>query len=230
MLTLITYAPAFGTPSASPFCVKAMYLLNLAGVPWQRQDTNDPRRWPKGKLPALQSETEVIGDSDNIRAYLEEQGADFDAGLTEIQRATSRAFIRMVEEHMYFHILLDRWADDAVWPSIRDTYFAAIPSLLRNFITGRIRKDVLRGMAAQGMGRLTAGERLERIEPDLQAIAAHLWHGQFLFGDKPTAADASVAPMLAAMMATPSGTALSRRIKDDLILTRYVARVADALG
>ena len=230
MLTLITYTPAFGQPSASPFCVKAMYLLNMAGVPWQRHDTNDPRKWPHAKLPAIQSETEMIGDSDNIRAYLEEQGADFDAGLTEIQRATSRAFIRMVEEHMYFHILLDRWADDVVWPSVRDTYFQTIPKWLRPLVTGRIRKFVLRGMESQGLGRLTAGERLDRIEPDLQAIAAHLWQGQFLFGDTPTAADASVAAMLGAMAGTPGGTALSRRMKEDLLLTRYVARVADALG
>jgi len=230
MLTLVTYAPAFGQASASPFCVKAMYLLNLAGVPWQRQDTHDPRRWPKGKLPALQSETEVIGDSDNIRLYLEENGADFDAGLSEVQRATSRALIRMVEEHLYFHIMLDRWADNAVWPTIRDTYFRAMPALLRKPITNRIRRDVLRGMDTQGMGRLTAGERLDRVEPDLQAITAHLWQGPFLFGARPTAADASVGPMLAAMAATPEGTALSRRVRGDLILSRYVDRVAATLG
>ncbi len=230
MLTLITYAPAFGQPSASPFCVKAMYLLNLAGVPWQRQDTHDPRRWPKGKLPALQSESELIGDSDNIRAYLEEQGTDFDAGLSEVQRATSRALIRMVEEHLYFHILMDRWGDNAVWPTIRDTYFKAMPRLLRKPITNRIRKDVLRGMNTQGMGRLTAGERLERIEPDLQAITAHLWQGPFLFGARPSAADASVGAMLGAMAATPEGTALSRRVRGDLILSRYIDRVAGTLG
>lgn len=230
MLTLITYAPAFGQPSASPFCVKAMYLLNMAGIPWQRRDTHDPRRWPKGKLPALQTDAEIIGDSDNIRAYLEEQGTDFDAGLTEVQRATSRALIRMVEEHLYFHILMDRWGDNAVWPTIRETYFSAMPRLLRKPITNRIRKDVLKGMNTQGMGRLTAGERLDRAEPDLQAITAHLWQGPFLFGATPTAADASVGPMLAAMAATPEGTALSRRVRGDLILSRYIDRITQTLG
>ncbi|MEM7631435.1 MAG: glutathione S-transferase family protein [Pseudomonadota bacterium] len=230
MLTLVTYAPAFGQPSASPFCVKAMYLLNLSGLGWQRRDTNDPRRWPKGKLPALQSDTEVIGDSDNIRTYLEEQGADFDAGLTDLQRASSRTLIRMVEEHLYFHILMDRWGDNAVWPTIRETYFKALPALLRRLIANRIRKDVLRGMHAQGMGRLTAGERLDRVEPDLQAITTHLWQGPFLFGRTPTAADASVGAMLGAMASTPEGTALSRRVRGDLILSRYISRVEQTLG
>ncbi|APX13261.1 glutathione S-transferase family protein [Tateyamaria omphalii] len=230
MLTLVTYPPAFGQPSGSPFCVKALYLLNLSGLPWQRKDTADPRNWPKGKLPALWVDDEIIGDSDNIRTWLEERGAHFDAGLSDLDRATSRAFIRMAEEHMYFHIVLDRWADKAVWPIVRDTYFATIPAFLRKFISRGIRRMLLRGMDAQGLGRLTAGERLERIEPDLQAITDRLWHGPFLFGAQPSAADASVAAMLGAMASTPGGTALSRRVSQDVMLVDYMRRVQAALG
>jgi len=230
MLTLVTYPPAFDQPSASPFCVKAMYLLNLSGLPWQRQDTADPRNWPKGKLPALWVKDEIIGDSDNIRRWLEQKGSEFDAGLSDLDKATSRAFIRMVEEHMYFHILLDRWGNDAVWPSIRDTYFASIPSVFRKFVTRRIRRGVLNGMNSQGLGRLTGQERMARVEPDLQAIGHRLWHGPFLFGANPTAADASVAPMLAAMAATPGHTEMSQRVATDEILTSYMARAAKAMG
>lgn len=230
MLTLVTYPPAFGQPSGSPFCVKALYLLNLSGLPWQRKDTADPRNWPKGKLPALWVDDEVIGDSDNIRSWLEERGACFDQGLSDLDRATSRAFIRMAEEHMYFHIVMDRWGDKAVWPLVRDIYFAAIPALLRRLITRGVRRVLLRGMDAQGLGRLTAGERLERIEPDLQAITDRLWHGSFLFGSKPSAADASVAAMLGAMASTPGGTALSRRVQQDVILVDYMKRMEAALG
>ena len=59
-----------------------------------------------------------------------------------------------------------------------------------------------RGMRVAALGRdmddlrETAGER---------AITAHLWQGPFLFGAKPTAADASVAPMLAAILAVAVG-------------------------
>jgi len=230
MLTLVTYPPAFDQPSASPFCVKAMYLLNLSGLPWRRQNTPDPRNWPKGKLPALWVKDEIIGDSDNIRIWLEQSGTEFDPSLSDLDKATSRAFIRMAEEHMYFHILLDRWGNDAVWPCVRDTYFASIPSVVRNFVTHRIRRGVLNGMNSQGLGRLTGQERMERVEPDLQAISHRLWHGPFLFGAKPTAADASVAPMLAAMAATPGKTKMSQRVATDEILTAYTARVAQAMG
>jgi len=46
MITLITYAPSFGEPAASPFCTKAIWLLDMSGLAWQREDTADPRKGP----------------------------------------------------------------------------------------------------------------------------------------------------------------------------------------
>lgn len=225
MITLLTFAPSFGEPAASPFCTKAIWLLQMSGQPWQRQDLADPRKMPHAKLPVIRHADRLIPDSDNIRTYLEKQGADFDAGLSDMEKATSRAFIRMAEEHMYFHIVMDRWGDDTVWPRIRDTYFNTIPKLLRGIITGQLRRGLLKGMNAQGLGRLSPAERLQRIEPDLCAITTRLWHSPFLFGDHPTAADASVAAMLGNMRATPGRTLLKTRIAEDEILCRYIDRM-----
>lgn len=230
MITLMTYPPAFGQTASSPFCVKAIWLLNMSGQRWIREDTFDPRKMPKQKLPVLQVDDKLIADSENIRACLEGQGADFDAGLSEIEKSNSRALIRMAEEHLYFHLVLDRWGDDTVWPVIRDTYFAAIPKPLRGLITRRLRRSVLQGSQFQGLGRFSAGERLERIEPDLRALSTRLWQGPFLFGNRPTAADASVAAMLAAMRATPGMTLLKRRVSEDPILSRYIDRAEAAMG
>ncbi|MEP5731423.1 MAG: glutathione S-transferase family protein [Sulfitobacter sp.] len=230
MITLLTYAPSFGQPAGSPFCIKAIWLLNMSKLSWQRDDLADPRKVPRQKLPAIQIRDQIIPDSDNIRDYLEQNGADFDQGLSDMEKSTSRAFIRLAEEHMYFHIVLDRWADDIVWPTIRDAYFSEIPKLMRGYITNGIRKSLIKGMHTQGLGRLTAQERLDRLEPDLQAITTRLWHGAFLFGDRPTAADASVAAMLATMRATPGKTLLKTRIAEDEILCRYIDRAQDVMG
>lgn len=230
MITLITFPPTFGEQSASSFCTKAIYMLNLAGVDWQRQDTNDPRKWPKGKLPAITVQDQVIGDSDGIRAYLENQGADLNKGLSDIDKSTSRALIRMAEEHLYFHVVMDRWGDDAVWPTIRDTYFKDIPKLPRLLITRGMRKSLMKGMHAQGLGRLTPQERLVRANQDLEAITARLWEGPFLFGETPTLADTSVASVLGGMRSTPVTTALSQRVGDDEVLCAYIDRVEAALG
>ncbi len=230
MITLITFNPAFGQSAASPFCVKAIWLLNMSGQEWQRQNSMDPRNMPKQKLPAIRIGDTLIDDSENIRSYLEQQGADFDAGLSELDKANSRAFIRMADEHLYFHLVMQRWGEDSVWPTIRDTYFAAIPPILRGIITGKLRKACLQGMHRQGLGRLNAAERIRKIEPDLQAISARLWQGKFLFGDRPTAADASIAAMLAGMRATPGTTLLKTRIIEDDILCRYIDRAETAMS
>lgn len=229
MITLLTYPPAFGEFAASPFCVKAAWLLNLSGQAWQREDLQDPRKMPHQKLPAIRVDGNLIPDSDNMRTYLEARGADFEAGLSDLDKASARAFIRMAEEHMYFHIVLDRWANDAVWPIVRDTYFDMIPKLMRGFVTRRLRKQCLDGMRRQGLGRLTEAERMVRLEPDLAAISARLWHGPFLFGDTPTAADASVAAMLGQMRATPVKTRLQQRIAKDEMLSDYIDRCKVAM-
>ena len=228
MLELLTFRPAFGQPSGSPFCTKAVCFLNLAGVEWRRADLDDPRKMPHAKLPVVKDGQRLIPDSEGIRAFLEAGGADFDAGLTSKDKAYSRALIRMADEHLYFHLMHDRWANDAVWPHLREVYFAAIPGLLRGPLSGIVRRDVMRQLYGQGSGRLDDEERMARVEADLVALAELVSEG-FLFGDRPTAAACSVGPMLAAMTASPVETALASRVRGDATLRAYTTRVAEAL-
>ena len=230
MITLYTFASGFGQFSYSPFCTKAGWLLKLSNVPWQRQDTTDPRKMPLGKLPAIGlADGTIIPDSDNIRAYLEKSGHDFDAGLSPRDRAVSRAFIRMAEEHIYFHQMQDRWGDDANWAVIRQEYFGFLPALIRGMVTRKLRKDVLGMVHKMGLGRMTVEQRLARVEPDFVAIAAQLTERAFLFGATPTAADASVGAILGGVMAAPVPTPLSRRVAQDAVLCAYVKRCAAAM-
>ncbi|WP_299968571.1 glutathione S-transferase family protein [uncultured Roseobacter sp.] len=228
MITLVTYPATFGQFSASPFCTKVALLLDQAGATWQREDQLDPRKMPFQKLPVIRVDGEIIADSDAIRAYLESQGAAFEPGLSTLDKSTARAFIRMAEEHIYFHVVMDRWGNDAQWPIIRDTYFSMIPRVLRGLVTSRIRKQLMLGLNAQGLGRFNESQRLDRIEPDLLAIAARVDQSPFLFGDQPTAADASVGPMISAAIAMPGETLLSERIRQDPVLMPYIRRI-DAL-
>lgn len=231
MITLYTFASGFGQFSYSPFCTKAGWLLNLSKIPWQRQDMANPRKMPLGKLPAISIRGgQIIPDSDNIRAHLETLGHDFDAGLSVQDRAVSRAFIRMAEEHIYFHQVQDRWGDEANWAVIRQEYFGFIPVLLRGIVTRKLRKSALTMLHRMGLGRMTVEQRLARVEPDLQAIAAQLGDQNFLFGDTPTAADASVGAILGGIIAAPVPTPLSRRVTQDPTLSAYAARCAAAMG
>lgn len=191
----------------------------------------DPRQMPLGKLPAIKLEDgRIIPDSDNIRVYLEQLGQNFDAGLSPRDRAASRAFIRMAEEHIYFHQVQDRWGDDANWAVIRQEYFGFIPLLIRGLVTRKLRKSALTMLHRMGLGRMTVEARLARVEPDLAAISAQLGERSFLFGETPTAADVSVGAILGGIMAAPAPTPLSRRVTQDPTLSAYVTRCAAAMG
>ncbi|MGB0960993.1 MAG: glutathione S-transferase family protein, partial [Halocynthiibacter sp.] len=204
MITLEMYKPAFDEPSASPFCVKAICLLQASGQKWTPRYLSDPRKAPKQKYPVLVDGEDIVPDSDQIRTHLETRyHVDFDDGLSDRDRAISRAVIRMTEENIYFGLMADRWKEDENWVYIRDLFFSEIPSFMRGVITSRIRKGAVDALNSHGLGRFTRAERFARVRQDIDAITGILGDNAFLFGGKPTAADMSVGPMLRAISKSP---------------------------
>jgi glutathione S-transferase len=230
MLKLITYPAAFGEPSASPFCVKAMCLLQVSGINWTPKYTSDPRKTPNGKLPILIDAGVTIADSDAIREHLEKSfKTDFDKGLTPEQRAISRAIIRMVEEHLYFALVSDRWLDDGNWVHVKKEFFKGIPALMHGFISTMIRNKTRAQVTAQGMARHSVKEQTARAAKDIAAIKTLLGDKLFLFGDAPTAADMSVVPILRGIAKTPTKTGLRDLITNDQVLMAYLDRGREAM-
>ena len=126
MLTLDTFGPAFGQPDASPFCVKSVCLLTVAGVQWEPGVGVDSRKAPYEKLPMLHDGEQLIPDSDNIRFHLEKVcDVDFDASLNPIERSQSRALLRMAEEQTYFCLVYHRWVVDENWQVCSARYRAS---------------------------------------------------------------------------------------------------------
>lgn len=225
MLKIFVFGPGFGEISASPFSAKVLCLLTMSGQSYEIDDTRDPRKTPNSKLPVLEHNGKTIPDSDQIRDYLETTfHVDFDIGLTDDQRGISRAVIRMVEEHTYFGLMCTRWIDTENWPTTREELFGKIPKLIRNFITGKIRKQVIAMAYGQGMGRHSPKERANRISKDIAAIDAILGDKPFLFGDQPSAADASVVPMLRELVSFPQPTLLKDLVTARPKLMAYLDR------
>ena len=228
MLELQIYPPGFGEVTGSPFATKALCLLELAGLDYTTKVTPDPRRAPKKKLPVLHDDDMVIPDSDQIRDHLETNyKADFDKGLSASEKAVSRSIVRMVEEHLYFAIVSTRWQQESNWPVTRDEFFVGLPRFLKNFISGSVRKGVLAQLHGQGMGRFSETEQLARVRKDIAAVETLLGAQDFLFGDTPTAADASVVPMLRAVAFYPNPNPLSDLVLQNPRLIAYIERGKD---
>src|SRR5205085_12481005 len=89
---LYTFGPYFGLPDPSPFVMKAEVLLKMANLPFEI-DTGGFNKAPKGKLPYIADDGEIIADSTLIRLHIEKKYAfDFDAGLSSPERGIAWAF------------------------------------------------------------------------------------------------------------------------------------------
>src|SRR4249919_2363068 len=112
MITLYTFGPFFGLPDPSPFVMKGEMLLKLSGLPY-KTDTRGFSRAPKGKLPYIDDDGELIADSTLIRLHLEKKhGIQFDRGLSARDRGTAWAVDKMLEDHLYWIMVYWRWLKD----------------------------------------------------------------------------------------------------------------------
>ncbi len=224
-MKLTVYPPGLGEISGSPFSAKAICLMEMSGLPYELDVNPDPRKSPKKKFPVLQDGGKIIPDSDQIRDHLETvHGIDFDALLSAEQKAVSRLVIRTLEENVYFAIVANRWQQDKHWAYTKEAFFAEMPPVIGGFISNQIRKGVVKQVQAQGMGRHSEEERVARVAKDIAAIEVVLGDKPFLFGDRPTAADATGVGMLRAQAMFPVQNSLSDLVLNSPRLVAYIER------
>jgi len=100
MITVYGAGAQLGLPELSPFVTKTEAQLKMAGLAYRKQQSA-PQASPKGQLPFIDDDGEVVADSTFIRAHIERKyGIDLDAGLDARERAQAWAIERMVENHL----------------------------------------------------------------------------------------------------------------------------------
>ena len=214
MITLYTFGPYFGLPDGSPFVIKAMMLLKFAGLEYG-EDRGGYGKAPKGKLPYINGGGVIVADSTFVHFHIEKKyGFDFDAGLAPEQRAMAWAAEKMCEEHLYFALVATRWLDEANFAKGPAHFFKAVPMPFRPIVHGLIRRKVKKTLKLQGFGRHTHAERDVLAIADINALATLIGDKDFLMGEKPCSADATVFAFVASFLTpvfdTPIRTAAER--------------------
>jgi glutathione S-transferase len=225
MLTLLSHPGGSGLYSYGMFCTKAAYLLQMSGEAWQREDFFDLAAMPHGKLPVLREGDALIADSEAIRRFLEDRGADFDPGLTAQQKAESRLLIRWLDEALWAHVVTARWHEEEGWAQLRTSVLGMAPEAIADQIRARMNL----GLDFIGITRHSKAERLLRLHQDLTALQARLGGGPFLYGTQITAADCSAAPMIEALSGAPADPEVVEAARAYPVLQDYAARVAAAV-
>lgn len=225
-LILHQFDRAFGLPNASPFCMKLETWLRLAGIPHELARKIDFRAAPKGKFPYVELDGEKIPDSNFIIARLAARHGDpLDGWLDARTRAQALAFLRLIEENLYWALVHARWIDDGAWPITRETYFGTLPAPLRAIVPLLARRKVRASLHGHGMGRHTPAEIAAIGRRDIDALAAQLGDQPFLFGDRPTTTDASAFATLANLIHVPIAGPLRDAARAHANLVAYCERL-----
>lgn len=225
MITLFGSGPNFGLPDASPFVTKAETLLRMSKLPFEKAPMSFSKA-PKGKIPYIEDDGELLGDSTFIRWHLEKKyGVDFDKGLTSEQRATAWAFEKMAEDNLYWAIVHMRWMDESNFDRGPREFFKAAPAFIRPLVVAMIRRRVGKSLHGHGMGRHSPKEIVELGSRSLQAIADHLGSKPFFMGTEPTGADATIFAFVVSAMCPVFKSPLQEAAVSHDNLRHYIGRM-----
>jgi glutathione S-transferase len=224
MIHLYQGPPVWGTPNLSPFCIKLESYLRMTGVPYTVKPA-DLRKSPKGKIPYIEEDGRLLGDSQLIIEHLKRKHGDpLDAKLGAEEVAKGHLVRRLMEESLYWHIAHMRWATEEGFQAVRSVFERFLPPIVGKLAPLKIRRRILRALHAQGLGRHRAEEILEMGKADISAVAALLGDKPFLLGEAPTSFDASVYGFIVSIIAFPVDSPLRKYTLGQQNLVRYCER------
>lgn len=192
MLKIYGFGPAPGMPDASPYVLKTMTLLKMAGVDYV-VDTKGRSKAPKGKLPYIDDDGVIVADSTLIRFHIERtRGVDFDAELTPLQRAQSWVVEKYCEDRLLNFIAFHRWADDANFARGLGAFFdKMLPAPIRAPVKWIVRRGIVQRFR-NNLARFSKAELAAFAARDADALSQLIGDKPFLMGETPCAADAAL--------------------------------------
>jgi len=228
MITLYGWGPMFDCPSPSPFVMKTDMQLQMLEIAFNRAIA-DLDSVPKHKAPYVMDGEQLIQDSNFIRAHFEaKRGVSLNDGLDDAERSAAWGLERMVEGDLLAVMIMERWMKDDNFAKGPAQFFAGVPAPARNDVMQTVRDGVAASMYQRGLSRHSETERMQLVAWDLEALACQLGAKPFLFGDKPTAADASVGAVLISCATPFFDTPLTGLVCGHANLVDYMDRIKAA--
>ena len=225
-IVLHQFAPAFGVPNPSPFCMKLECFLRMTGLDFEIATIASPRNGPKGKAPYVEVDGEIIGDSALIIERLKKRfDVDPDAGLSPSEQAMAHAIGIMCEDHLYFCARHGRWIDPTGASLTQETFFAKLPAWSRGLLFALVRRNVRRSQFGQGMGRHEGEEIYALGASDVDALSAFLGDKPFMMGEEPMTVDCITHAFIANLVRVPFQDPICNRARAHANLVAYDQRM-----
>jgi len=202
--------------------VKLETYLRMTDTPYTIA-VGDPREAPKGKVPWIEIEDRVIGDSALIIDYLRSTHGDpLDGRLTPREQALGHAIQKMLEESLYFISSWSKWVEDDNFAIYSAELFAGMPAEQLEYVPDMVRKRVIDKLEAQGIGRHSRAEIHAMGVQDVAAFGELLGDGPWLFGDQPTSFDASAFGVIGNLKDGPFPSPVRDHIRNTPNIATYI--------
>lgn len=225
MITLFQPKRAFGLPNPSAFCVKLETYLRMANVPYEIA-LGDPREAPKGKVPWIDDDGEIVADSGFVIDFLKARYGDpLDARLSPRDRALGHAIQRLLEESLYFVSSYSKWVEDAGFAIYSAELFAGMPDEQLKFVPDMVRKRAIEKLSAQGVGRHQRDEVYAVGVRDVESLDELLGENTYLFGEQPTSFDACAFGVVGNLKDGPFASPVRDAVRESARLSRYIDRI-----
>ena len=191
MLTLYSYPELFGVADNNAYGLKVFAFLRLTGVPFRHEHIFHTSKAPRGQLPYIDDDGEIVGDSDPIIAHLiRKYRLTIDAALSDPQRIANHLITRMLDD-LYWVMSYSRWKDERFWPLFQQALLTQHPSLTEDGLRKAKAYNAER-YYYQGIGRYDPDAAMARGLSDLETLALLLPSSGYLHGPQPTSIDAGI--------------------------------------
>lgn len=215
-----------GVVNISPYAIKLELWLRINDLPFEVVDSNAFSK--KGQSPFILFNGEQIPDSNFIIEYLSKYfKKDPYPNLNACERATARAFTKMVEENTSWPIFIYRYVENI--EEYAEYFSTDMPHEDRMRLLNMLKESVGNRARAHGIGRHSTDEIQKIGCDDIQAISDFLGDKKYMMGDTPTVVDCSVFGVLSQVVYVPMKYPMRKYILDKCPnLTELFKRLIDA--
>ena len=220
MITLYSYPSLFGVADNNGYGLKVFAFMRLADLPFTHEHIFDASAAPRGQLPYIVDDGEIVGDSETILAYLTaKHGLIIDAALSSSERRLNLLVTRLLDD-LYWVMSYSRWKDERFWPKFQTALLREYPDLTEAGLA-KAREFNAQRYYFQGIGRYEPEAAYVRGLADLNALDDIVSDGSYVHGPKPTSLDAGIYGFLANILFFDIETPLKRMLSSRPKLVRH---------
>jgi glutathione S-transferase len=228
MITLYSYPALSGAADNNGYGLKIFAFMRLARLSFVHEHIFDASAAPRGQLPYIDDDGELIGDSETIIAHLTRKyRLTLDAALGAAERRQNLLISRLLDD-LYWVMSYSRWKDERFFPAFRAALLREHPSLTEAGLA-KAREFNAQRYHFQGIGRYTPEAAYARGLADLAVLDELLSSTPYVHGTAPGSVDAGIYGFIANIYFLDIETPLKLMVSARPNLLRHCLNVYEAV-